>query len=526
MQARGSPIAEVLGPKPTWQGLGSSVHHRNVNPEAMAEQLNLKGKRTTVLGLAREGTALARFLARHGAVVTATDLKNADALQAALDSLAGLPVHYYLGGHPPDVLDCDILFVSPGVPLDAPILVEARRRRLLLSSESRLFCRLCPAPVVGITGSSGKTTTSTLVAKMIEASGRQVHLGGNIGSPLIGRLAAIKPKDVVVVELSSFQLDFFGPVLDANPYGDLISPLFPSLGWSPSVATVLNVTPNHLDRHPTMDDYITAKLKIVRYQKSQDVAILGWDDEVARGFADHCRGQVAFFSLRQAVPRGAYLKDGFVVVRRAAGEETICQISDIKLRGMHNVANVLAACATSDVLGVEPHSMAEVATAFAGVEHRLELVREWRGVAYYNDSIATSPERAIAALKSFSEPVVLLAGGRDKHLPWDDWAEWVRGKVSHVILFGEAAELIERALHKHGLCKTLLHRAGTLERAVTLAQRVARPGDVVLFSPGGTSFDAFRDYAERGQVFRQLVQCLSGESSGRTAHDEWGNNES
>jgi UDP-N-acetylmuramoylalanine--D-glutamate ligase len=497
-----------------------------VKTEQVAQQVHLEGKRATVLGLAREGTALAHFLVHQGAMVTVTDLKSDDALQSALESLAGLPVRYYLGGHPLEVLDCDVMFVSPGVPLDAPILLEARRRRLPLSSESRLFCRLCPAPVVGITGSSGKTTTSTLVAKMIEGSGRRVHLGGNIGSPLIDRLAAIGPMDAVVAELSSFQLDFFGPVLDANPYGDLVSPLFPPHGWSPPVAAVLNVTPNHLDRHPTMDDYIMAKLKILRYQSPQDVAVLGWDDAVARSFADHCRGQVAFFSVREPVARGAYLKDGSLVLRRAAGEETVCSVGDIRLRGMHNVANVLAACAISDVLGVEPRSMAAVATTFTGVEHRLELVRQWRGASYYNDSIATSPERAIAALKSFDEPIVLLAGGRDKHLPWDDWAEWVHRKVSHVILFGEAAGLIERVLIKRGLGAINVKKVGTLREAVMLARQVARSGDVVLFSPGGTSFDAFHDYAQRGQVFRHLVQRFSDEKSDRMVDHGRGINES
>ncbi len=497
----------------------------NVKTEEMAQQVHLEGKRATVLGLAREGTALARFLVHEGAIVTVTDLKDADELQSALDHLAGLPVSYCLGGHPLEVLDCEVMFVSPGVPLDAPILLEARRRGLLLSSESRLFCHLCPAPVVGITGSSGKTTTSTLVAKMVEASGRRVHLGGNIGSPLISRIAAIEPTDVVVAELSSFQLDFFGPVLDANPYGDLVSPLFPPHGWSPHVAAVLNVTPNHLDRHPTMDDYITAKLRILRNQKPKDVAVLGWDDAVARSFADHCSGQVTFFSVREPVARGAYLKDGSLVLQRVVGKETVCSVDDIRLRGMHNVANVLAACAVTDVLGVEARSMAQVATTFTGVEHRLELVREWRDASYYNDSIATSPERAIAALKSFNEPIVLLAGGRDKHLPWDDWADWVHRKVSHVILFGEAAELIERALIKPGLGAIDVKKAGTLEKAVMLARQVARPGDVVLFSPGGTSFDAFHDYAQRGQAFRQLVQHFSDEEIDRTVDNGWGTNE-
>jgi len=476
--------------------------------EEKPAELNWKGRRVTVLGLAREGTALTRFLVQRGAVVTATDLKSSAKLQQALGELAGLPVRYFLSGHPPEVLDCDVLFVSPGVPLDVPILVQARREGIQLSSESRLFCRLCPAVVVGITGSSGKTTTCTLVAKMVEASGKHVHLGGNIGSPLINRLAQIQPTDVVVAELSSFQLDFLGPVLDAEPRGDLASPLFPAGGWSPPLAAVLNVTPNHLDRHPTMEDYVAAKAKILRYQRSRDHAVLGWDDSVAHGFAEHCQGQAAFFSLRELVPRGAYLKGDSLVLRRAEGEARVCSVEEVRLRGMHNVANVLAACAVSELLGVAPQDMAKVASTFAGVEHRLEPVCEWRGVWYYNDSIATSPKRAMAAVKSFDEPIVLLAGGRDKHLPWEDWANLVSRKVAQVVAFGEAGALVERVLGQLGRRAPPIQRVDSLAQAVELAAMVARPGQVVLLSPGGTSFDAFRDYAERGETFKRLVRSL------------------
>jgi UDP-N-acetylmuramoylalanine--D-glutamate ligase len=474
-----------------------------------------------------------RYLVRQGAQVTATDLKDSAALQKTLDELADLsPVRYVLGGHPPEVLDCDVLFVSPGVPLDAPILVEARRRGVTMSSEARLFCRLCPAPVLGVTGSSGKTTTVTLAARMLEAGGKRVHLGGNIGNPLLNELAEIQPSDWVVMELSSFQLDFFGAMLDAEPYGDRVNPagagrtsgpagagrtsgpLFPPGGWSPTVAAVLNVTPNHLDRHPTMEAYVAAKLNIVRYQQAQDWAVLGWDDPVTRGFARHCPGQVAFFSLNERVSQGAYLKgDTLTLVRGGTGgEATVCSRNDLLLRGVHNVANVLAACALVAPLDVPVEVMADVARTFAGVEHRLELVCERQGVSYYNDSIATSPERAIAALNSFVEPIVLLAGGRDKHLPWDAWVASVQRKVVHVITFGEAAPLIARALGqldpRCGQAPTI-HRAENLGHAVQLAQQLAQPGQVVLFSPGGTSFDAFRDYAERGQTFKCLVHGLS-----------------
>jgi UDP-N-acetylmuramoylalanine--D-glutamate ligase len=474
-------------------------------------------RRATVLGLAREGTALTRFLVEQGAAVSVTDLKDAQELQASLERLAGLPVRYYLGGHPEAVLDCDVLFVSPGVPLDAPILVEARRRRLMLSTESRLFCRMCPATVIGITGSSGKTTTATLVAMMLEAAGHRVHLGGNIGSPLIGRLGRIQPADIVVIELSSFQLDFFGPVLDAHPRGDLVSPLFPPGGWSPPVAAVLNVTPNHLDRHPSMGDYVAAKLKILRYQRAPDQAVLGWDDSVAHGFAEHCRGKIAWFSVQDPVERGVFLKGDSLTIRHADGEAQVCSRSDVRLRGMHNVANVLAACALCDLLGVAGQHMAEVIRSFTGVEHRLEPVREWEGVWYYNDSIATSPERARAALQSFDEPIVLLAGGRDKHLPWDAWAESVRRRVVSVIAFGEAAPLIERVLGACGTAAPPVQHAQSLAQAVDLAAQAARPGNVVLFSPGGTSFDAFRDFADRGEAFKRLVHDLAAAQVSSTA---------
>lgn len=472
---------------------------------------NLKGKRATVLGLGREGTALTRFLVEQGARVTVSDLKDAESLAPSLGQLADLPVRYYLGGHPTEILDCDVLFVSPGVPLDAPIIVEARRRGLTLSSETRLFCRLCPAVVIGITGSSGKTTTATLVAKMLEKGGLKVHLGGNIGSPLINRLPWIRLGDVVVMELSSFQLDFFSPQLDAQPYGDLVSPLFPPGGWSPPIAAVLNVTPNHLDRHPTMEAYIAAKEKIVRYQCPHDCAVLNWDDSVAHGFASLCSGRAAFFSLQEQVPLGAYLRGNDLVLRREDGEVTVCAVDEIRLRGQHNVANVLAACVLADLCAVPVPAMAEIARTFAGVKHRLEPVCEWHGVWYYNDSIATSPERAIAALRSFAEPIVLLAGGRDKHLPWTEWAELVRQKAVHVILFGEAAALIERELQKLGAQAPPIHHAQSLAHAVQLAVELAQPGQVVLFSPGGTSFDAFRDYAERGETFKRLVHDLCRE---------------
>lgn len=468
----------------------------------------LEGKRVAVLGLAREGIAVARHCAEQGATVTVSDIKHREELQRALQELSGLPIHYELGGHPLTLLDCDVLFVSPGIALDAPILVAARQRHLPLSSEARLFTRLCPAKIAGITGSSGKTTTCTVLARMLEADGRTVHLGGNIGNPLLGTVSKIKSTDNVVMELSSFQLDFFAQVLDAEPAGAYVSPLFPAGGWSPPMAAILNVTPNHLDRHPTMESYIAAKRKILLYQRSTDAAILGWDDPVAKGLARDCRGRVAFFSLREPVPAGSYLRGKELVVIRAGKPEAICTRDELLLRGKHNIANILAACAMASELGVTTQAMAAVARSFGGVPHRLELVRELGGVRWYNDSIATSPERAMAALESFDEPIILLAGGRDKHLPWEAWASLVQRKAKLVITFGEASSLIEDALLRVANPRPPVERAGTMARAVELAHSAATSGQVVLLSPGGTSFDAFHDYEERGNVFRELVSQL------------------
>jgi UDP-N-acetylmuramoylalanine--D-glutamate ligase len=470
-----------------------------------------------IVGLGREGTALARFLATRGARVIVTDTQPASALSENVVSLSDLTVSYALGGHPLSLLeDVDVVFVSPGVPLEIPLLLEARRRNLPLSSETRLFSRLCPAPVVGITGSSGKTTTTALVGEMLKCAGRRTWVGGNIGQPLIGHLDDIAPTDVVVIELSSFQLEFFAPfslgVQDTRlPFP---SEYFDSSGWSPPVAAILNITPNHLDRHATMDAYIAAKSHILSHQERGDIAVLSWDNPITRGIGDSLRAdrRLLWFSTHQEVPEGAFLRDDELVVRLGAQESLVCQTRELGLLGRHNVENALAACALARATRAPIQALRQAATTFTGVEHRLELVRERNDVKWYDDSIATTPERTVAALQTFPEgSIVLLAGGRDKHLPWEDMAGMTRRRVHHLVLFGEAAGLIEEAVRgseQSGPEICQVRNAGTLERAVEIADSVAQPGDVVLLSPGGTSFDAYRDFAERGDHFRQLVDAL------------------
>jgi UDP-N-acetylmuramoylalanine--D-glutamate ligase len=475
------------------------------------------GDQVLIVGLGREGMALARFLAEHGAKVTVTDGKPAELLVDGLAALAGLPVTLALGGHPLELLDtAGIVLVSPGVPLDIPLLEEARRRGIPLSSETRLFTRLCPAPIIGITGSSGKTTTTSLVGLMLEGGGRRTWVGGNIGRPLIGHVGEIAAVDAVVMEMSSFQLEFVGAWPRGQQQGSV---LFDPRAWSPHIAAILNITPNHLDRHPTMEAYVAAKAHILAEQGPGDVAVLNQDDAVTRQMGEKIRRRarddegcrVVWFSLAVSVEEGAFLRGSELVLRLAGDEAVVCRTDEVKLIGRHNLANLLAACAVAGAAGASGQAIRQVAATFTGVEHRLELVRERNGVRWFDDSIATSPERAAAALRAFQAPVVLLAGGRDKHLPWGEMAALAQRKVRHLILFGEAAGLIERAMHAVSLAVETceIHQAGTLESAVELAAQLAQPGDVVLLSPGGTSFDAYRDFVARGEHFKKLVKALT-----------------
>jgi UDP-N-acetylmuramoylalanine--D-glutamate ligase len=469
------------------------------------------GKSVVILGLARQGMALARFFVAQGARVTVSDQQPAAALQSALAALDSLPIRYVLGGHPETLLDgCDLLCLSGGVSTDLPIVQTARARGIPLSNDAQLTLELSPAPVIGITGSAGKTTTTTLVGEILKAAGMTVHVGGNIGLPLIDRLEAVHPTDWVVLEMSSFQLEL--------------------CTCSPHIAAVLNVTPNHLDRHPSMSHYAAAKANILRWQQTTDVAVLGVDDEVtgawwraARVTIPADRGQPAVdfplaarsigFSGQRMIAQGTCVRDGQVVWRSVSEEQMVLALADIQLRGWHNVLNVLAACAIAGAAGASPTAMARAVRAFRGVEHRLEIVREHNGVLWVNDSIATAPERALAALRSFDQPIVLLAGGRDKKLPWDMFAREVGRRVRHLICFGEAgpmiANVVEVEVEREGDWRLEgVHVCQDLAAAVSLAAQVALPGDVVLLSPGGTSFDAYRDFAERGEHFRHLVQAL------------------
>ena len=473
---------------------------------------NWNGKRVLILGAARQGLALARWLSIHGADVTLSDMRSEDELRVARESLAEFGITWALGGHPLELLDStDMLCLSGGVPLTLPIVADAVSRGIPLSNDSQIFMEVVPCKTIGITGSAGKTTTTTLVGNMAKlayqnAESRKqnaessafrfppsAYVGGNIGDPLINYVDNMKADDIAIMELSSFQLD--------------------QMTVSPNIAVILNITPNHLDRHGTMEAYTAAKARILEFQSKDDVAILGHDDKSAWNLRSKVNGKLFTFSMNDLDEGldGAYLHDGLLNLRDGNAYLPLILREKIQLRGDHNVQNVLAALTIGHAAGFPLDAMLEAVEEFRGVPHRLELVRELHGVRWYNDSMASAPERSMAAIRAFDEPIVLLLGGRDKDLPWKELMQLVNERVDHVVLFGEAAEKIEKTVAGlgSGEMRFSVARVNGLQEAVHKAAEVAESGDVVLLSPGGTSFDEFKDFAERGERFTTWVHELS-----------------
>ena len=473
--------------------------------------MDWKDKRVVVIGAARQGIALGRFLAGRGAQVVMNDQKPAEQMESAREALDDLSsqIEWVFGEHPQAILDgADSVCISGGVPLDLPLIQEARQRGIPLTNDSQVFLEECPCRTIGITGSAGKTTTTSLVGKIAEAyirlKGekalyRKVWVGGNIGEPLLAKLNEIQANDLAVIELSSFQLELMTKSVD--------------------IACILNITPNHLDRHATMEEYVAAKKRILDYQTTQGIAILGRDDPGSWQLLNSVNGQVNCFGKNQppmGMP-GAFIDNGWVSLWNGSNAIHAFKQSEIALRGWHNVENVLAACTISQAAGISIQAMQEAIRDFRGVPHRLEWVLSFRGADWYNDSIATAPERVMAAIHSFESPtdilrsIVLLAGGRDKKLPWGELADLIHARVDHLILFGEAAGKIASAVgpkHPNGRPYSIDTCTG-LEEAVQVAAKLVEPGDIVLLSPGGTSFDEFRDFEERGEAFKRWVHNLT-----------------
>jgi UDP-N-acetylmuramoylalanine--D-glutamate ligase len=450
--------------------------------------IEVRGKRVLVVGLARTGIAAAKVLARQGAAVTVSDARPPWELRADMRELLVHKIGVEMGLHRQETfLSQDLIIVSPGVLPDLPQLEAARQRQIPVVSEVEAASWFLDSPLIGITGSNGKTTTTSLLGEILEASAFPAFVGGNIGVPLISAVGEVTKDTLVVTELSSFQLEG-------------------TQTFRPRVAVLLNITPNHLDRHPTLEAYVRAKARIFANQTSDDFAILNADDPAVMSIAPSLAAQKIFFSRRE-LPDGVFAENGHVIYRTGNLERMLLTTREIQLRGEFNVENVMAAAAAACVLGADFEAIRRGVSAFRGVEHRLEFVRALRGVQFYNDSKATSVDAAAKALSAFTRGVHLILGGKDKGAPYAPIRQLLEGRVREVYLIGAAAERIEKQLSG----AVGISHSGDLETAVHDAFARAAPGDVVLLSPACASFDQFQDYEHRGRVFKEIVARLTEE---------------
>lgn len=448
----------------------------------------LHGRRVAVCGIGKNNLSVIYQLLDHGAVVIACDKRTREQLGETADALEQAGATLCLGEEYLDHLDADLIFRTPGMKPYLPPFEAARVAGKTVTSEMELFFELSPAPIYAVTGSDGKTTTTTVIAGLLEKAGKTVHLGGNIGCPMLPKIHDVTDEDVAVVELSSFQLTM--------------------MTQSPRVAVVTNVAPNHLDWHTDMQEYIDAKRNLVAHQTAADRAVLNADNEHTVAFASSCMGEVWWFSRKHPVERGAYLgEDNVLYVTDGTVTEAVLPASEIRILGVHNIENYLAAFAAT--YGVVPITvMADYARTFGGVPHRCELVRERKGVRWYNDSIGSSPSRTIAGLEAFDRKVILIAGGYDKHIPYDPLGPVAAKTVKHAILLGATAPAIETVL-KRDAANVPITRVTSMEEAVAVADAIAKAEDFVFLSPASASFDMYRNFEERGEHFRRLVEALS-----------------
>jgi UDP-N-acetylmuramoylalanine--D-glutamate ligase len=448
--------------------------------------VDLKDKRVLVVGLGKSGVASALFLKDRGARVTVSDTKSSDQLREEIPILLDHGIAVETGGHGERTFrGQDLIVVSPGVPVDAPPLVQARSLGEPVIGEIELAAQNLPGPIVAITGSNGKTTTTTLAGEILAAGGLPVAVGGNIGNPAISLVAVAKRDTVIVLEVSSFQLETIQT-------------------FGPKVAVILNITPDHLDRHRTFQTYVDAKARIFENQKSDDFAVLNEDDPTCRTLGDRTRAQVFWFSRKQEVRNGAWVHEGKILFRDGSGQREIMLVSEVPLKGAHNVENVLAGICAGALMGCEPAKIRKAVQEFKAVEHRLEYVATINGVDYFNDSKATNVDATIKALESFPKNIHLILGGKDKGSDYTVLNDLLRERVKRVYTIGAAAEKIES--HIKGAAE-IVH-AETLDNAIRRAASVAQPGDIVLLAPACASFDQFQSYNHRGRVFKEVVHSL------------------
>jgi UDP-N-acetylmuramoylalanine--D-glutamate ligase len=458
--------------------------------------MNYRGKTVLVAGAGRSGKSAARFLLTHEARVILTDTRSrgelepgiADLLEAA--SSSGELV-LELGSHrEASFRKADLVILSPGISRSSPFLDSSRKAGIPIIAEIELAFRHLQGTIIGITGSNGKTTTTTLTAELLAGAGFRAHAAGNIGIPLIDFAAGSSDDDVHVVELSSFQLESIDT-------------------FRPFIGVLLNITPDHMDRYAAFDDYIAAKRRIFMNQEHTDFAVLNADDDRSAAMRNEIRARTTAFSRLKPVDNGVFIKNDEVVFRNENGEQVLFPTSVVKLKGAHNLENVLASCAIALLAGAPAESLVDTIRHFSGIEHRLEFVAELDGVQYYNDSKATNIAAALRSIDAFPGNILLIAGGRDKAGDFASMSALVHDRVKHIVTVGEAAEKIKASLGD----STAVHDAGFLQEAVLISRRLAKPGDVVLLAPACASFDQFRDFEHRGRVFKELVRGMRQDSA-------------
>jgi UDP-N-acetylmuramoylalanine--D-glutamate ligase len=443
---------------------------------------DLKGRHALVIGYGRSGRAAASFISQRGGSVRVVDRADTPVLRAEL-AKAGIPAR--LGGYGTEDLNGrDLVVVSPGVAWDEPMLETARQRGIEVTSEIDLFFRACRSRIAGITGTNGKTTTTALTAEVLRAGGLRVMRGGNIGEPVLDRIDQLQPDDWVVLELSSFQLESIAK---------------PRL----HIGVVLNVTPDHLDRHKSFEHYQDIKARAVRFMQQDDRAVLNLDDPACAAMRSQTQGKVIGFGIRQPVDQGITVSDDWITIAEASGRRRVLPAADVPLPGEHNLSNVMAAIGAGHAAGVDVERMAEAVRQFKAVEHRLEPIGSFNGVRWYNDSKATNPDSTYKALAAFSEPIILIAGGRNKGIDIEPLAQAIANRVVALVAMGETGEELARRAREAGLAR--VERATDLEDAVHKAAALAEPGSVVLLSPAFTSYDMFSDYEDRGRRFKATV---------------------
>ena len=443
---------------------------------------NIKGKNVTVIGIGISNLPLIKYLVSLGASVTACDKRGKEDLGSNYTDLADLGVKFNLGEDYLKNIDGEIIFKTPGMRYDVKELMDARERGAVVTSEMEVFFDVCPSHMIAITGSDGKTTTTTLVNKMMTKAGYKTWLGGNIGNPLLTQTEEMKADDWVILELSSFQLH--------------------TMRKSPEIAVITNISPNHLDMHKDYQEYIDAKKNIMLYQNENNILVVNADNEVTSKIGKEAKGTLKCFS-RNKTNADFYLDNDFIMCR---GEQVL-NINEISVPGMHNVENYMAAMAAVEGL-VGYDAIREVAKEFQGVEHRIEFIREINGAKYYNSSIDSSPNRTINTLRVFEgKPVILISGGKDKGIPYDEIGEPIVNGVKTLILIGATSDKIEEAVKQTGKSVEIIRKT-SYEDVVSCAKEIAEPGDIVLLSPASTSFDMFRNFEERGNLFKELVKNL------------------